>query len=799
MTNDRITYHYCMGTGCHELCVLTCHTQDGRIVMTEKTVAPTTGEYINGICQKGLVYSKFPYMDHPTRLKYPLKRVGERGEGKFERISWDQALDEIAEKLAKIRDENGPEALLINNFASSYPGAFTALAMPLIWRFVHAFGASLVPWTPVDLGLVWASIFDLGSFFGFASYDAKRMKNSDLILIWGANPLGWTMASSSSKGAMEAKENGARIVTFGTVFDSTAALSEEFVPVKPATDVYIGLAMANVLFRDGLIDEDFLSKYTVAPFLVRSDTGKFLREADIQAGGDPQKYVIWNTSPAVPVGVPAHSQVPESMEADLYAEVIVNGIACTTALVKIKEEVEKWTPEAQEPHTGVPAKVVERIVHEYVEAKDPLLWMSAGLRYQNAGPAYRTIFLLPILAGKINKGETKGLAVGGQMGEYPVEFNAFPLAFPQGDPSQVKGKFPLTLGEMFDAGFPYKALLNLMGNPLQSFPNKGLWTERIIPKLDLVVTHEVRMTDTARWSDYVLPDTTTFERYEFAVRGGHLFLCEPAIEPTGDVKNLPDLFRELSKRLGMGEYFDKTQEEWLQILLQSDHPSIAGVEPPLTWERLNKEKVIRLNVPREPVNVFESMVFPTDSGRIEIYSDHLAEVGQAVGKFFPAVIHGPRSKQYPLQFYVGRHRLFMQSQFSEFEELRQLAGPKPFARMNPKDALKRGIKDGGMALVFNDRGSFRLPVRLTEGIHPGIVYVYMAYPFPDWEGDPPQALMEPLSVPEREDMLLKATHKYVRNHMPFPETLDMELHIANGWETMWDNVCEVQKVEEVIS
>lgn len=793
MVKEKITYNYCMGTGCHELCVLTTRVQDGRIVNTQQTVSPTTGELLSGICQKGIVYSKFPYMEHPTRLKYPLKRVGKRGEGKFERISWDQALDEIAEKLNKIRDESGPEALLINNFASSYPGAFTALAMPLIWRFVHTYGASLLPWDPVDAGAVWSSIFDFGTFFGVTAYDAKRMKNADLIIIWGAAPLGWTAASTTSKGAMEAKENGAKLVTVGAVFDSTTALSDEFIQVKPATDTYIGLAMANVLFRDGMINKEFLSKYTVAPFLVRKDNGKFLREADILPGGDEHKYLIWNTSSAGPVAVSAHNQAPEGTQADLFAEVVVSGIPCATALIKIQEGVAEWTPEAQEPLTGVPASEVVRLTHEYVEAKNPLLWLSAGLRYKNAGPAYRAIHLLPILSGKINQGETTGFAVGGQMGEYPVTFNGFPFIFPDGDPTAVKGKFPLTLSEMFDAGFPYKALINLMGNPLSSFPNKELWTERIIPKLDLVVSHEVRMTDTGMWSDYILPDTTTLERYEFAIKGSHLFLCEPAIEPTGDVKNLPDFFRELSKRIGIGQYFDKSEEEWLQILLQTDDPAIAGVQPALTWERLKAEKLVPLNVPKEPINVWSRMDFPTDSGRIEPYSEHLAEVDQAVPKFFPANIQGPMSKKFPLQLYVGRHRVFMQSQFSEFNELRQIAGQKPFMRLHPQDAQARNIQDGDLVVVFNDRGSFRVSVKLTEGIPPGIAFVYMSYPFKDWDGDPPQALMEPVGVPEQDDLLMKATHKYCRSHMPTPETMDMEMHIPVAWETMWDNVCDVRK------
>jgi len=797
MPNDKVTYNYCMGTGCHELCVLTTRSANGKVVTCEQTVDPASGEFITGICQKGIVYARYPYLEHPKRLKYPLKRVGERGEGKFERISWDQAMDEIGEKLNKIRDEHGSEAVLVNNFASSFPGAFTSLHMPLTWLFVHAFGASLFPWTPVDISIAWASIINHGSFFGYANYNSKRMTKSPYILIWGASPLGWTMASNTTRDIMEAKENGAKIVTIGVVFDSTAALSDKFVTINPATDTYLALSMANIIFRDELLDQDFLAHHTVAPFLVRNDNGQFLRESDVDSEGDPNNYLIWNTDQAAPQSVAPHGQIPEDSAPDLYAEQVINGIPCSTALVKIRDEVAEWTPEAQESLTGVPAEVVEEITHEYVETENSVLQISAGLRYKNGGPAVRAAMMVPVLAGKIGKGESLGLALGGQMGEHPVTFNDLPLIFPGGDPTKARGKFPLTLGEMFEAGFPYKALLNMMGNPVQTWPNRQLWTEKILPQLDLIVAYEVRLSDTALWADYVLPDTCTLERYEFAIMGDRLILCEPAIEPVGDVKDSADFYRELSKRVGIGEYFEKSAEEWLQVRLQSPDPAIAGVQPPLTWERLKEEKMVKLNLPDELVNSWANKDFLTDSGKIEIYSEHLAEVDQAVPKYFEPYILGPDRTKYPLQLYVGRHRVFMQSQFSEFDDLRQIAGGEPITWLHPSDAAQRGIRDGDRVEVFNDGGRFRCKAQLSEKMQPSITRVSMAYAASDWDGDPPQALMTPLGVPEVEDSLNKATHKYCRSHMVVPETLDMELHIVVAWETMWDNLCEVRKLEEV--
>jgi len=768
---------------------------DGKITNIERVESPKTGKSISNLCQKGIVYAKYPYLDHPDRLKYPLKRVGERGEGKFERISWEQAMDEIAEKLNKIREEMGSEAVLVNNFASSFPGVFTSLHMPLTWRFVHSFGASLVPWIPVDVSLVWNNIFNMGTFFGYTAYDSRRLKNAKYILIWGSSPLGWNAASDTSQAFMEAKENGAKLVTIGAVFDSTTALSDEFIPIKPATDIYLAMAMAHVIFRDKLLDEEFLAAHSVAPFIVRNDNGKFLREADIVPGGDPNNYVVWNKSPAVPVAVAPHSEIPENVVPDLFAEPVINGISCSTALVKIRAEAQKWSPEVQEEYTGVPAEAVERITHEYVETENSVLDLYTGMRYQNGGPACRAVAMLPILSGKLGKDETLGFTFGAQLGEYPLTFNDVPLIFPDGDPGQAKGKFPLTFAEMFENGFPYKALLNVMSNPVQTWPNRDLWTQEIFPKLDLIVSYEVRLSDTAMYADYVLPDATTLERYEFAVKGGHLILCEPAVEGESDCKASAEFYAELAKRLGLGQYFDKTQKEWLKLRLQSPDPQIAEAQPAITWERLEKEKLVPLNVPDEPYNTWANLDFPTDSGRVEIYSEHLAEAGQAVPRYFDPVIYGPESKQYPLQLYVGRHRVFMQSQFTEFPELRQIGGDKPFARLNPKDAAKYGIKDGDLVEVFNSRGQFRVPAKLTEGVRPGVVFVYLAYTAKAWDGDPPQKLMTPVGTAEREDLLLKTTHKYLRSHMPYPETMDMELHIPVAWETMWDNVCDIRKAE----
>lgn len=788
MMDEKITYNTCMGSGCHEQCLLTTHVANGKIVRTERTVIPGTNQKLTGICQKGIVYAKFPYLEHPQRLHYPLKRVGERGEGKFERISWEQAMDEIGAKLNKIRDEMGPEAVLVNSFANSLPGAFTALHLALTYRFVHTFGATILPMPPVDMGIGWGSLFNFGVIFPYWGMDLEKLGSAKYILLW-ANAVAWTRGGYTIGHVMDAKEKGAKIVDIGALYDGSASISDEFIPIKPATDIFLALSMAHVIFRDGLLDTEFLTKHTVAPFLVRNDTGMFLRESEVVPGGNSQNYLVWNSSTAMPQGISPHNAIDEGTEVDLFAEQVVNGISCSTALVKLRDGVVEWSPEAQEKMTGIPAEVVNKITHEYVETEDSLLFIYGGMRYQNAGPAFRAVIMIPILAGKVGKG-IGGLDIANAWNDYPVGLN--PAIYFAGDPMEAKGKFPMALDDCLQAGFPYKALLNVMANPLAAWPNHQLWTETILPKLDLVVSYEVRMSETAKWADYVLPDTCTLERWEIAHSGNHMILCEPAIEPVYDAKPPADFWRELANRLGIGEAFDKTSEEWLDLMIQSPDPTIATLDPPLTIQRLKKEKMVRLNVPYEPINVWANTDFPTDSGRIEIYSEHLAMAGQAVPQYFEPVIYGPESKKYPLQLFVGRHRVFVMSMFSEFAELRQIAGKEPFIRMNPLDAAARGILNAEKVEVYNDRGNFLCKVRLSESVPPGMCTVFAA--FPNWQGNPAQALMTPMGTPERQNSLSQPTKKYCQEHMGYPETLDFDHHLAGGWETLWDNLCEVRKV-----
>jgi len=556
--------------------------------------------------------------------------------------------------------------------------------------------------------------------------------------------------------------------------------------------------MANVMIQEGLCDEDFLIHHTVAPFLVREDNGKFLRESDIVKGGDPQKYVFWNKVPAKPISIESHEFNYGDNYPDLNADLILDGIRCKTAFWKLKEHVAKWTPESQEAITGVPAQKVYDLTHEYIAQKPSTIYIYLGLRYMNSTQAARCVGLLPVLSGNLPL-RGGGFVVGSMPEGHLVALNDAPVMMPEMMPKGDAQQLISILDSFKDPNAQqYKAFINPFANPVQNMPNRQLWEKEFFPNMELVVVNEIRMTDTAKFADYVLPEATVFEREELFTIGDCLILSEAAIEPQGEAKEPVYIWSELAKRVGIGQYFDKTTEEWFKIRLQSSDPAIAEIKPPITLERLRKEKIIHLNLPDEIPNYWDNLDFYTPSGRVEFYCEALAKAGAAMGLYMEPGVRGPLSKKYPLQYYPGRHRFFMQGQFSEYADLRALAGKVATVALNPKTARERGIKEGDLVDVFNHRGSVRAVAHLSEMFPPGMAHLWYAYPAKDYPSDPPTALSSANATRECEDEVGK---KF--GEVWLKQNIEMGNHPTlmfppGSWttnETFWDDVCEVRKVE----
>lgn len=280
---------------------------------------------------------------------------------------------------------------------------------------------------------------------------------------------------------------------------------------------------------------------------------------------------------------------------------------------------------------------------------------------------------------------------------------------------------PVRMADWFEAAekpdSPYKALIIGQGNPIHQQPTRGRWL-RVLEGMELVVDFDIWMTDTGELADYVLPDCMSFEREDLIAGAcyNHIILQEPAIDPPEGCKDPVYLYTELAKRTGLGEFFDKTGPEWIQKRLETQFPLVAYIDPPVTYERLKEEKIIRTMAPPEPkydgyLNPAE--VMETATGRMEIYAEGFKDFGLAVTHPLETNYLG-KFPEYPFQLFTGRQRFFMQSSFTDDPINVELSGETPSTRLNPIDAREKGLVDGDIVEVYNDMGMW-LPVwRLTS-------------------------------------------------------------------------------------
>ena len=796
MSEESFVYTCCPGWGDHEFCALKTIVKDGKIVRTEAADYTGAEENEGYICQKGIMSCRQPY--DPKRLTHPLKRVGERGEGKFEKISWDQALDEIAAKLLELRDEYGPESLAMWDVVASVPPS-QGLAALLASRFMGLWGASdPVKSYGLDNGPFYAAFFDFGNFYKYSTVDPVNFDSSDYIIIWGANPV--ENQQRIAKHFVEAKSRGAKIVDIGLLFDASAGFAHEFVPVKPGSDPALSMTMVNVILQENLFKKDFLLAYTVAPFLVRDDDGMYLRDEE-------GNYVVWDLDADAPRSTVLGQQALPSDNPELDGEHVIDGVACKTAFRRLREHAASYTPEWQEGITGVPADVAVRLAHEYAAAPNAYIFGALGLRYINQGESYRSFYLLGMLTGNLGR---PGAGVTSEMlpAGFPLSFNDQAVTMPEGR-ENYKGKLihQADFIEQVQTGKPYpiKAFWVVAGNPVHNCPNRGTWVDKLFPQMELIVDIDIWMTDTGMYADYVLPDCMPFEREELVVAAAynHVVLQEPAIEPVGEAKDPTFIYSELAKRVGLGEYFTNSTSDWIKVRLDTDYPLIANVEPKITYERLKEEKRIRAATPPFAWDPFVGFNFDTPHRRMEFYAEKLVAVDDAIAKYVapleaptPASL-GDGTAKGKYHFFSGRQRFFMQSMFTEDPVMRDLSGGKPTGRMNPADAAAEGIEDGDKVEIYNERGHCVIEMRLDQVIPPGTVQVWFGWRQTAFDEGMYSELLVPLGSRETIDERAKNWEKWTYEAGGYQPGFGTGGFggMAGAWDTIWDCACDVRKVE----
>lgn len=684
---------------CGGRCPIKLHVKNNTIIRVEGDDFDDPDQQLR-TCLRCRAYRR--YVHHPERLMHPLKRVGKKGEGKFERISWDEALDTLADKLRHVKDTYGNQSILLaaggGYVAGLHNGSLAAS------RLLNQFGGYTAHYGNISSeGAVWASLTQYGSVMVGNSRD--DMLNSKLIILWGWDPARMISGTNTMYHLIKAKENGAKIISIDPRYHDTAAtVADEWIPIYPSTDTAMMVSMAYVMVRDNLQDQTFLDTYT--------------------EGFDKFKDYVMG-----------------------------------------KEDGIRKTPEWAADITGVPAETIERLAKEYAGTRPAALMDCQGPARSAMGEQYnRCAATLCAMTG--NVGRPGGSAGGGLMGipiGHMFRMSAVP---PGKNPMEidgpnVKGTLDIRLrvakrihvNKLFDAilkgkdgGYPadIKMMWSMCNNYVNQLGNSNK-ADKALKQLDFLAVNELFMTATARYADLILPVTTAAERSDLTrpwPSGPYFTHVNRAIEPLGECKSDLEIAAELSTRLGIEDFNPLPEADMLKMFVKNN-PETKALIP--NYETFKEEGIHRVDL-EKPIIAFKEQIddpenhpFDTPSGKIEIFSQKVEELNNPlcppIPKYLPVPEdrNDPLSEKYPLQLLTPHPRNRVHSELYKVEWLRE-AEPHQ-AWINAIDAESRGISTGDEIQIFNDRGVVAIKAFVTQRIKPGVVSIFEgAWYQPDKDG-----------------------------------------------------------------
>lgn len=703
---------------CDGSCGLLATVYDGNIVK----FSPATfndPDFPPRICLRGL--SQIQYEYHPDRLKYPMVQTGGRGSGKWKRVSWDEAISLIASRLQSIISKYGSKSIYI----APYTGNLSVLngLIGAGFRFASVIGASAGDFegdNEGDSASPAGAIEVLGAFDG---HELSDLVNSKMIILWGNNLAETDIPDM--RFVLDARDNGAKIVYIDPRFTPTAAVADQWVPLRPGTDGALALSMMNVIINNGLYDSDYVTNYTVAPFLVRQDTMLFLREKDVD-GSASEKYMIYDTvsNSVVPYDTPG--SIPA-----LTGSYTVNGIPTKTAFQMLKELVDNYDPQTASSITGVPADTIISLAQDFATRKPAAIKAGfGGISHWYYGDlTYRALITLSALCGYIGVHGGGVTTYNGALLDAAIDLTDWLTP----DGKQYNYIPPLSFadevfkGNIKAAWFVADNFINQQGDTNR--------TIKAIQQLEFVIVTDVFMTPTAQYADIVLPMATQYEKEDLLL-GGNFFLqyTPKIVEPLWEAKSDLEIFAAVAQQMGYGSYFSGTPDEYIDLVL-STLPSgtkLADIKANGGVMRLKDEDFATASYQpiTRPYVPFYQQHFPTPSGRIEFYVESVVPyygTGLPIYKEpHEASPSNPLYNKYPFVLITSHTRFRTHTQWDNLAWLLEI-NPHQFVEINPEDAKAKGIKDGDTVKIYNDRGYIITTARVTPGMRPGVLNVYQGH------------------------------------------------------------------------
>lgn len=680
---------------------------------------------------------------HEDRLRFPLKRAGVRGEGKWQRISWEEAFDFLAERLSAIAARHGSRSLAF--FAGS--GAGGVLTKGAAHRFAATVGGTAYRAGGVDYGVPKGLEYMFGvpasTYFRPGGHEYADAVNSRMIVLWGGNGADTRLVDFHF--ILEARRRGAKIVCIDPNHTATARKADQWISLRPGTDTALALSLLHEIFDRGQQDEAFLLSRTNAPFLVRGDTGALLREADVIPGGSAV-HMVWDalSRRALPVGSAAKAALAGAYDITLASG---HSVRCSPAIQRLRDLAGAYPVERAEGITGVPAATIRTLALEFAARKPAAVRIGYGVdRWYHCDDTARAAANLVIVTGNIG---LAGAGISVHDGTYAVPLDLHSFRTPDGREAATLDVISLMQAIEHGVPYPVKALWLSASNMFnQTSANRSRVMRAVIPCLELIVVVDHFMTASAELADIVLPACTIFEKQDL-VAGMFLQLQRQAVDAEGESKSDLDIFAGLARRMGLGRYFDRPAEDYLREILSADHPLLQGI----TFDRLEREGTVFLNRPREPYVAFKDSQFKTPSGRIEIYKEELVKYGAELPYYREPVEASPGNplyRRFPLNLIFSHSRHRIHSTFANLPAVKKLE-PEPTVEMHPEDAGRRQLNARQWVRVWNDRGSVVLRCRLNSDLRPGVVVISEGSWVKDFASGDPYSLTHELASPTSEN------------------------------------------------
>jgi anaerobic selenocysteine-containing dehydrogenase len=639
---------------CPDTCAILVTVEDG--VATEVKGDPDHPTTAGVLCTKVSRYVDRTY--HPDRLLTPMRRVGKKGEGKFERISWNEALDEIAARLQPIAARD-PQAILPYSYCGTM-GLVQGEAMAM--RFFNRIGASFLDRTVCATAGFTGYKYTIGGSIGT---DLEHFQDAKLILIWGGNPIASNLHFWMR--AQEAKRRGAKLIAIDPYRSLTAEKCHQHIAVLPGTDSALALGMMHVLVKENLVDHDYIERHTLGFGQLKDRVAEWTPERTAATCGITVEEVV---GLAREYGQTARQNEAVAIRINYGLQRVrgggmaVRNIACLPALVGA------WRHPA------------------------------GGIQLSTSGsfPANRLALQRPdLLRGRLPDGRT------------PRTINMNTI----GD-DLLKGASP-------EFGPKIEAVIVYNSNPVAIAPDSSKVAQGFAREDLFTVVLEHFQTDTADYADILLPATTQLEHVDAHLAYGHLYMManNAAIAPLGESKPNTEIFRLIAKRMGFNDpVFDETDDELAALAFDKTHARAVHFD----WESLKQKGWQKLNMPAAPFaeGGFPTPSGKCEFYSNAMLADGLDPLPTYIPNYESVASNPELAARYPLAMISPPARNFLNSTFVNVQSLRATEG-EPHLDIHPLDAAARGIEDKEMVRIFNDRGSFVARARVTARARAGLV------------------------------------------------------------------------------